>query len=193
MIKLAFSLDAFGRINQQVFKLKEFLMKRNHVFVFLASALILAPANNFAQVANKKLTGQSFGGEITINASSQTVWAAITDVQKLSSALNFEYKGAAKKLEKVGDHVQMKVWGDAGTYILIYVKPGSELRFVWEPDNATYLCQERWTFAAAGQGTKLTYEERYTESGPQTAAQIAEQVKTYNQALARVKAICEGK
>jgi len=168
-------------------------MKRNRVFVLLASALILAQANGFAQVANKKLTGQSFGGEIVIEASPQAVWVAITDVQKLGSALNFEYKGAAKRLEKVGDHVQMKVWGDAGTYILIYAKPGSELRFVWEPDNATYLCQERWTLTAAGKGTKLTYEERYTESGPQTAGQIAEQVKTYNQALARVKAVCEGK
>jgi len=168
-------------------------MKLNRVFVLLASALILAPANSFAQVTNKNLTGQSFGGEVVIAASPQAVWAVITDVQKLGRALNFEYKGAAKKLEKVGDHVQMKVWGDAGTYILIYAKPGSELRFVWEPDNATYLCQERWTLTAAGKGTKLTYEERYTESGSQTAGQIAEQVKTYNQALARVKALCEGK
>jgi len=163
------------------------------VSILLLFAIIFFTAPGFTQVINKKLTGQSFGGELIINASPQAVWAVITDVQKLGSALNFEYKGAPKKLEKVGDNVQMKVWGDAGTYILIYAKSGSELRYVWEPDNATYICQERWTLAPAGKGTKLTYEERYSESGPQTAAAIAEQIKSYNQALARVKALCEGK
>jgi carbon monoxide dehydrogenase subunit G len=165
-------------------------MRRLTIFTL---GLLLFNANGFAQVANKKLTGQSFGGEITINASPQAVWAVLTDVQKVGSALNFEYKGAPKKLEKVGDNVQLKVWGDTGTYILIYAKPGSELRYVWEPDNATYICQERWTLAPSGKGTKVTYEERYTESGPQTAEAIAEQVKSYNQALAKVKALCEGK
>jgi hypothetical protein len=168
-------------------------MRCSHKFLLLTPALLLVGANSFAQVANKKLTGQSFGGEIAVNATPQAVWAVITDVQKLSSALNFEYKGAPKKLERVGDHVQLKVWGDTGTYILIYAKPGSELRFVWEPDNATYICQERWTLTPAGKGTKLTYEERYTESGPQSAETIAEQVKSYNQALAKIKAMGEGK
>ncbi|MCI0698887.1 SRPBCC domain-containing protein [candidate division KSB1 bacterium] len=168
-------------------------MQRSPLFMLVTLSLLVVGANGFAQVANKKLTGQSFSGEITINASPQAVWAVLTDVQKVGSALGFEYKGVAKKLEKVGDSVQLKVWGDAGTYILIYAKPGSELRYVWEPDNATYICQERWTLAPSGKSTKLTYEERYTESGPQTAEAIAEQVKSYNQALAKVKALCEGK
>lgn len=168
-------------------------MFRIKIFFCLLFPIVFTAAQSSAQVVNKKLTAQSFSGEVAINASSQAVWAVITDVQKLGGALNFEYKGAPKKLEKVGDNVQMKVWGDAGTYILIYAKPGSELRYVWEPDNATYICQERWTLTPVGKGTKLTYEERYSESGLQTAEAIAEQVKSYNQALARVKALCEGK
>lgn len=166
---------------------------RRGIFMIFSLGFILMSTPVFSQVVNKKLTGQSFSGELTINASPQAVWTVLTDVQKLGSALNFEYKGAAKKLEKVGDNVQLKVWGDPGTYVLIYAKPASELRFTWEPDNASYLCQERWTLAPAGKGTKLAYEERYTESGPQTAEAIAEQVKSYNQALAKVKALCEGK
>ena len=168
-------------------------MAYRKVSLFLLFVMIGVAVPGFTQVVNKKLTAQSFGGELVINATPQAVWAVITDVQKLAIALNFEYKGAPKKLEKVGDNVQMKVWGDAGTYILIFAKPGSELRYVWEPDNATYICQERWTLAPAGKGTKLSYEERYSESGPQTAAAIAEQVKSYNQALARLKTLCEGK
>jgi uncharacterized protein YndB with AHSA1/START domain len=163
------------------------------VFAIFALGCILMSAQAFSQVTNKKLTGQNFSGELTINATPQAVWTVLTDVQKVGSALGFEYKGAPKKFEKVGDNVQLKVWGDTGTYILIYAKPAGELRFTWEPDNASYLCQERWTLAPASTGTKLTYEERYTESGAQTAEAIAEQVKSYNQALAKVKALCEGK
>lgn len=168
-------------------------MTYRKVSISLLFVIIGVTVPGFSQVVNKKLTAQSFGGELIINATPQSVWAVITDVQKLASALNFEYKGAPKKLEKVGDNVQMKVWGDTGTYILIYAKPGSELRYVWEPDNATYICQERWTLTPVGKGTKLTYAERYSESAPQTAEAIAEQVKSYNQALMRLKALCEGK
>jgi carbon monoxide dehydrogenase subunit G len=161
--------------------------------IIFTVGLLLLNTQGFAQVVNKKLTGQHFAGTITVNASPPAVWAVLTDVQKVGSALGFEYKGVAKKMEKAGDNVQMKVWGDSGTYILIYAKPGSELRYAWEPDNATYICQERWTLAPSGKGTKVTYEERYTESGPQTAEAIAEQAKNYEQALAKIKALCEGK
>jgi uncharacterized protein YndB with AHSA1/START domain len=175
------------------FKTKEIVMQRSCLFMLLTLALLVVGANSFAQVVNKKLTGQHFGSAIMINASPQAVWAVLTDVQKVGSALGFEYNGAPKKLEKVGDNVQLKVWGDTGTYILIYAKPGSELRYTWEPDNATYICQERWTLTPSGKGTKVTYEERYTESGPQTAEDIAKQAKSYEQALAKIKAMCEGK
>jgi uncharacterized protein YndB with AHSA1/START domain len=163
--------------------------KAFRIFLLIA----LASAAGFAQVTNKKLTGQDFIGEITINASPQAVWAVLTDLQKFSGIMGLEYKGAAKKMEKVGDNAAVKFGGDTGAWILVYAKPGSELRYAWEPDNASYLCQERWLLTPAGKGTKVSYEDRYTESGPQTAEAIAEQIKSYNQALARLKSICEGK
>jgi hypothetical protein len=159
--------------------------------VFICVAVMSAAG--FAQVANKKLTGQGFTGEITVNASPQAVWAVLTDLQKFSGVMGLEYKGAARKMEKVGDNAAVKYGGDPGTWILVYAKPGNELRYAWEPDNGTYLCQERWLLAPAGKGTKVSYEDRYTESGPQTAEAIAEQIKSYNQALARLKSVCEGK
>lgn len=159
----------------------------------LLCALFMLCAAGFAQTTNKKLTGQSFVGEITVNATPQAVWAVLTDLQKLSGVMNFGYTGPAKTLAKPGDGVAMKVWGDTGTFILIHQKPASELRFVWEPDNATYICQQRWRLTPAGSTTKVSIEERYTESGPQSEADIAAQVKAYNEALARLKAKCEGK
>lgn len=95
-----------------------------------------------AQVSNKKLGAQSFAGEIAINANPQAVWAVLTDVAKLSKAMGFEYQGAAK-LVKVSDHAQIKVWGDNCGLTLIYAKPGAELRFALDPENASYICQER--------------------------------------------------
>ncbi len=164
----------------------------HRVILLLVTALSVSAAG-FAQTTNKKLTGQSFVGEITVNATPQAVWAVLTDLQKLSGVMNFGYTGPAKMLAKPGDGVAMKVWGDTGTFILIYQKPASELRFVWEPDNATYICQQRWRLAPAGSATKVSIEERYTESGPQSEADIAAQVKAYDEALARLKAKCEGK
>jgi len=165
---------------------------RRGAFITLIG-LLLVSISSFAQVTNKKLTGQDFTGEVMINASPQTIWAVLTDLQKFSGVMGIEYKGVAKKMEKVGDNAPVKFAGDTGSWILTFVKPGSELRYSWEPDNASYLCQERWLLTPSGKGTKVWYEDRYTESGPQTAEAIAEQIKSYNQALARLKTLCEGK
>lgn len=158
-------------------------------FLILAATATMA----IAQIKNSKLSGQSFRGEIVINAAPAAVWATLTDVQKLSAAMGYEYKGAAKKMEKLGDHVSLKVFGDTGNFIVVHLKPGSELRYTWEPDNGTYLCQERWQLLPAGKGTKLVFEDRYTESGPQSAEDLAAQVKAYNEGLQKLKAACEGK
>lgn len=157
------------------------------VFLMLIFAAVVS-----AQVANKKLGAQSFAGAITIKASPQAVWAVLTDVTKLSKAMGFEYSGAAK-FAKVGDHAQVKIWGDNCGLTLIYAKPAAELRFAIDPENGSYICQERWLLAPAAGGTKLSLDERYTESGPQTADDLAAQVKSFNEALARLKAMCEGK
>lgn len=166
---------------------------RRSAFSLASVGLLLISTSLAAQVTNKKLTGQDFTGAITINASPQAVWAVLTDLQKFSGIRGIEYNGAAKKMEKVGDNAPVKFGGDSGVWILVYAKPAAELRYAWEPDNGSYLCQERWLLTPAGKSTKVAYEDRYTESGAQTAAAIAAQITSYNQALAKLKAICEAK
>jgi hypothetical protein len=145
----------------------------------------------FAQVNNTKLTGQSFKGEVTISAAPKAIWSVLTDIKKLSEIGNFGYEGTPKKISKVGDSVPLKVFGDRGFYILTYSKPEAELRYTWEPDNASYICQERWLLAPSPNGTKVTFEDRYTESGPQTPEDISAQVKFYDEALAKLKTMVE--
>ncbi len=164
---------------------------RRGIIALITLGFLLLSSQLFSQIANESITGQSFKGEVTINATPQTVWAVLTDVQKRGSALGYEHEGPAGKLENVGDNIRLKISGDSGTEIVSYAKSDTALRFLWEPDNATYICQERWALAPEGDGTRLTYEERYTESGPQTAQAIAEAVESYNQALAKLKALCE--
>lgn len=161
----------------------------NRLVFFIAA--VLTSISVFAQVNNTKLTGQSFKGEVIVDASPQAVWSALTDVQQLSDIENFEYQGSSKKLTKVGDSVTMEVFGDKGTLVLTYAEPNEELRYTWEPDNASYLCQERWLLSPSTKGTKIIFEDRYTESGPQTDEDIAAQVKLYNDALSKLKATAE--
>lgn len=166
-------------------------MRRAIFTMFIVSSLLLN-SYAFSQVDHEPIAGQSFKGEVMIDASPQAVWAVLTDVQKRGSALGFDYEGTAAKMERVGDNVRLKIWEDTGTEFLSFTRPEIEVRYLWEPDNATYICQERWTLAPEGDGTRLTFEQRYTESDPQTAEALAEEAKSHNQALAKLKALCEG-
>ena len=77
------------------------------------------------------------------------------------------------------------------TLVLIYAKPDTELRYTLDPENASYICQKRWLLTPAGNGTKVRIEDRYTESGSQSAESLAAQVKDWNEALSRLKKLSE--
>jgi uncharacterized protein YndB with AHSA1/START domain len=158
----------------------------------LAVALMAATAVS-AQVGNSKLSGQSFKGATVVNASSEKVWAILTNPKHLPELLEYELLETARKLDKLGSNLKLKALGDPGRMFLTYSKPLSELRFSWQPDNGTYLCQEEWTLKKSGKGTKITYQTRYTESGPQSKEDIAAQVKAGNDMLVRLKKLCESK
>jgi hypothetical protein len=149
----------------------------------------------FGQFGNKKVSGQEFTGSIEIAKDPKAIWAVLTDGIKQAQALGFEQRGGSKKLEKIGDSSQVfiKAFNDAGTFTVTYVKPMTELRLMFEPENGTYVCSDRWLLEPAGKGTKLTHRQLYTESGPQTAAEIQSQIKTLNEALAKLKSTIEGK
>lgn len=167
----------------------EVLMSR--IVCFALFFAFFAGIDVSAQVVNRKLGAQNFSGEIVVNQSAEAVWKVLTDMQKISKIMGYDYKGALQ-FSKPGDRTELTVWGDAGAYVLIYIKPAAELRYMWEPENASYLCQARWRLTAEGKTTRVKFEDRYTESGPQSQDDIAAQVKGYNEALARLKAICEG-
>lgn len=146
-----------------------------------------------AQVENQKLSGQSFEAKIMVDAPQEEVWNLLTDVPRLAKIMTYQYLSGAARMENVGDHARVKVWGDAGEFVTVFIKAKSEVRYSWEPDNGSYLCQERWALAASGKQTEISYLDRYTESGPQSPEDIAAQVKSYNEALQRLKTACENR
>jgi len=156
-------------------------------------ALFFYVQSGFTQVKNQHISGQSFSGEISINASPERVWKVLTDAKQFAEILGYEYTSGVKQFTKVGDDAKIKVWGEAGNLMLVYANPEKELRFNLDPENGTYICNCRWVLTESGKGTNLWFEERYTESGSQTKEELDAQVKEHNEALKKLKMKAEKK
>ncbi|RMF58838.1 MAG: SRPBCC domain-containing protein [Calditrichaeota bacterium] len=140
-----------------------------------------------AQTQNQPLTGQSFSGEITLQASPEEVWNVLTNVSQLTDIMGYEYVGGAKSFARVGSKAQVKVWGDNSGFMVVRADKNRELRFNLDPDNGSYICNCRWVLSKSGNGTKVQFVERYTESGPQTREDLAAQVRETNEQFKRLK------
>ncbi len=138
------------------------------------------------------ITGQRFSSEVTVDAPLPKVFAALSDAATAAKVLHMDTK-ATTKLAKVGDSIRVTDSGDPGALVVTTFVPGAELRLQLDPDNGTYICQERFTLVPAGKGTKVTLEVRYTESGPQKPEDLAKQAKQLDEGLAALKAIVEAK
>lgn len=138
------------------------------ISLLIVLAVVFSLQSGFAQIKNQPLTGQSFSGEITINATPGLVWEILTDAGQLTEIMGYTYLGGTKKFGKVGDEAQVKVWGDVSSFVLIRSDQTKQLRFNLDPENGSYICNCRWVLSKSGNGTKVWFEERYTESAPQT-------------------------
>jgi len=166
----------------------------NRIAYFISAlALLFVVGTGFAQTKNQKLTGQSFSGEITVDAPLDHVWNVLTDVPAFSKIMGYEYQGGAKKFDQVGAQAWVKVWGEDGNFTLTRSDAGKELRFNLDPANGTYICNCRWKVAKSGSSTRVWFEERYTESAPQSQAELDAQVKDSNEMLQRLKMAAEKK
>ena len=162
-------------------------------YLIIIVALIPAFQSVYSQTKNEPITGQSFSGEVTINASPDQIWGVLTDASQLTEICGYEYVGGAKTFSKVGDRAQVMVWGEPGSFMLTRATGEKELRFNLDPENGTYICSCRWVLSKSGDGTKVWFEERYTESGPQTKEDIEAQVKDLNESFKKLKMKAENK
>ena len=161
--------------------------------LIIVGILFYISSSVYSQIINQSITGQGFSGEIIVDASPDQVWQVLTDVSQLAEICGYEYIGGAKTFAKPGDEAQVKVWGDVGGFMLVRTDNKSELRFNLDPENGSYICGCRWRLSKSGEGTKVWFEERYTESGPQTKEELDAQVKDFNESLEKLRQKAEGK
>ncbi len=161
--------------------------------VVICIALMFFAQTGSTQVKNQPLTAQSFHGEILVNASPMQVWKVLTNTKNLLEIMGYEYRSGAQTMARPGDATNVKVWGDESRFTLIRANPASELRFNLDPANGSYICNCRWKLTKSANGTKVWFEERYTESAPQSSAELQAQVKETNEMLQRMKRKAEQK
>jgi len=161
-------------------------MSRHFQLIIVGLLLFISSSIN-SQIINQSITAQGFSGEIIVDASPDQVWEVLTDVTQLAEICGYEYIGGAKTFAKVGDEAQVKVWGDVGSFMLVRMNNESELRFNLDPENGSYICGCRWRLSKSGDGTKIWFEERYTESSPQTKEELNAQVNDFNKSLEKLK------
>jgi uncharacterized protein YndB with AHSA1/START domain len=161
--------------------------------LFAGAALAAFSADAETPVKAKAIAGQTFSGEVTVQATASEVWSAITDVEELANLMGFVRLGGGARLAEVGDHASLRHGGDAGVLFVSYVKPDRELRLTWEPENGSYICRDLWILIPTEKGTAVRYEVRYTESGKQSEDAIRQQEADYQRALTALKEILERK
>jgi uncharacterized protein YndB with AHSA1/START domain len=167
-------------------------MKKLYLWPAVLSLILFLSFLSYSQVKSNTISGREFKGEISINASSQKIWNALTNMKIRSKFIGSEFKGGKETLKSIGDYAKLKELGDDGICILTFSKPAKELRYTWEVDNGSYLCQSKWILTESKGATKVMLVERYTESGKQTDQDIAQQEKLYNGLLQNIKKYCEG-
>ncbi len=156
-------------------------------FIICSVLFVFLLQFSFAQTQNQQLTGQRFSGEIIVQASPAKVWELLTDAPQFTEIMGYEYLGGAKKFTQVGSDARVKVWGDPSRFMLVRATPQKELRFNLDPANGSYICNCRWKLSKTANGTRVWFEERYTESSPQSKEDLTAQVKDANEMLGRLK------
>jgi hypothetical protein len=147
----------------------------------------------YSWVTNKDVGGRSFTGEITVHAKPAALWALLIESGKLSAISNESIMSGVARYAKIGDASQIISGADTGSLVVTLIKPSREIRFAFEPRNGSYACQQRWELQPIGDSTKVLFLERYTESGPEAAAQIEVTAKGYDEMLSRLGRMVEGK
>ena len=120
-----------------------------------------------AEVSTRKSVCITLSDEIVIAGSPVKVWAGLGHVRGLCTLLGIECDAAAGRMDRAGATVRGRErFGtsvDDGTVTTSFAKAGRELRTIWDPANASYICQSRMEIVKSGTSTILRVTTRYTD------------------------------
>jgi len=168
-------------------------MQRLLMAVIAAGILMTFPAGLRAQqVTSTSIPCQTFFSEFVVGAKSDTLWSRLNTTQTLADIMGLEFRAGLKKTVEVGDAAYMRSERDTGKVILSYVKRRTEMRFVFEPDSGMYFSEDVWNLTPQGATqTRVTFLRRRTLFTAQVTTEIADQLKIYNETIARLKSIAK--
>jgi uncharacterized protein YndB with AHSA1/START domain len=159
----------------------------------MSPTLFLLVASPAFAGTHTAMGAQQFQSEIVINAAPAAVWTKLTDATQMAKVFaSTTTTATTTKVDKVGATLALKTPYDTGNLVVIGVKPQSELKVAFSPDNASYICASRFVLTPSGATTKVTLDDRYTESGAQKAEDLDAQVRDLDAGLAALKAAVEG-
>jgi uncharacterized protein YndB with AHSA1/START domain len=129
---------------------------------------------------------------VELKAPIAQVWAALVSPQGLA-ALTGNKPDGIKGLAKLGDATAAMCATDKGNFVCTHAVEGKELRITFEPENASYLCENRITLESISSGsTRLVITDRYSDDQADTVDKTAKEVVAeMTRHLAAFQAIAE--
>ncbi len=164
-------------------------MRRYRLIVMTGCALLVAAGVLVATdlMPVRKSTFVTISARVEVKAPPATVWKTLCSVDGFCAITGFKPVPGQKlrSFSRVGDALPAGIWTDTGRLIVTHLSPGRELRVVFEPENASYLCASRVILKPSGDGTSVEYTDRYSDDQP-TVDQTARQV--FQETMAAVEA-----
>src|SRR5579863_7212492 len=120
-------------------------MKTIIAILFTVCAVANADIRSFTMVAMHNTD------DVIIQATPQIVFGIITNCEKHCALMGGIHINGSTTFSKIGSATYTEIdGGDKGTEVVTYFKPGKEIRISFEPDNGTYLCEEKWVLTPSG-------------------------------------------
>jgi hypothetical protein len=154
--------------------------------------LLLAAASQADSPTYKKSALIRVDAHVELKAPIAQAWAALVSPRGLA-ALTGNKADGMKGLAKLGDSTAGMCATDKGDFVCTHAVEGKELRISFEPENASYLCENRITLESISSGsTRLVITDRYSDDQADTVDKTAKEVVAeMTRHLAAFQAIAE--
>jgi len=102
-------------------------------------------------------------GSVTISSRPEAVWSILSDVSIICNVMDFRFLHGIKRFKRPGDAAVMIAGSDTGRIIMTHMKPLREIRYIFAPEDGSYVCQQEWKLVPRSDTTQVLYQVQYSE------------------------------
>jgi hypothetical protein len=151
-------------------------LDRTKIWTVLPLLFLLAAASQAEAPTVKRSALVRVDSHIDLKAPVDRVWSALVSPQGLAALTGNKLDGI-KGLAKLGDATAAMCATDKGDFVCTHAVEGKELRLSFEPENASYLCENRITLESLPGGkTRLAITDRYSDDQADSVDKTAKEV-----------------